>query len=538
MFFRNKIMKSFKYCFQANKKCNMLSKFQPISSLVFKVFLVLLISTSCSNPDAEYSIETKLNPYKISPLTALLKVKSEKPCRVSVKVLGDSPMEHSYNTYGKTLSVPVLGLYPNATNKVLVTLSYEDKKTTDTIEIKTGPVPSEFPKIEINKVDRNEMEPGLHACETHFANHGKLKSIPFMFDDQGVVRWYLDLSFHGKMVSPFQRLNDGTILMVGRQVIYEFNMLGKICKKTQINNNYGMHHDVLELPSGNLLICVGKRDAYIELDGEPVLSDSDFIILYDRNSSRIIKEWDLAKHLDVARGDQNFLRKGDWLHMNGLAYDESDNSIIVSGRNQGLIKISWDNELQWILSPQKGWEKSGRKSQGFATKPFLLSAVDSKGAPFDKAIQDGDKSAEYFDFPWAPHAPAIHPNGNLLVFDNGFYRNYSNKNNYSRAAEYEINKKDKTATQVWQYGKSRGSSFYSSIISDVDFLPKTNNILVTSGFITPKDNHSAKIVEVDYESGKEVFEATIYFKNLNGNRAPGWGETDLLYRSERMELNY
>jgi len=517
----------------------MLSKFRSTSVLVFLLFFVLLISmTSCGNSDLEYTIETNLNPYKISPLTALLHINSEKPCRVSIKVLGETPIEHSYNTYSKSLSIPVLGLYPNTTNKVLVTLSYEDGKIVDTIKIKTNTIPREFPSIEINKVDRSEMESGLHACEIHFANHGKLKSIPFMFDDQGMVRWYLDLSFHGKMVSPFQRLKDGTILMVGRQVIYEFDMLGKILKQTQIDNNYGMHHDVLELPDGNLLICVGKRNAFIDLDGKSVLSDSDFIILYDRKNSKIIKEWDLAKHLDVARGDQNFLRPGDWLHMNGLAYDESDNSIIVSGRNQGLIKISWDDELQWILSPKRNWNKSGRKSKGFDTKPFLLTAVDSQNKPFNKAIQNGSKSTDDFDFPWAPHAPAMHPNGNLLVFDNGFYRNYNNENNFSRVVEYKINKKNKTVKQVWQYGKDRGTTFFSSIISDIDFLPNTKNMLVTSGFITPKTNHSAKIVEVDYETGKEVFEATLYYRNLNGNRAPGWGESDLLYRSERMELKY
>ena len=520
------------------KIISMLLKFHSTTILIFLLFFVLLISTSCKNSDLEYTIETKLNPYKISPLTALLRIDSKKPCSVAIKVLGETSIEHSYDTYKNKFSIPVLGLYPNTTNKVLITLSYEGGKIVDTVKIRTNAIPREFPSIEINKVDRSKMESGLHTCEIHFANHGKLKSMPFMFDDQGKVRWYLDLSFHGKMVSPFQRLKDGTILMVGRQIIYEFNMLGKPLKQTKIDNNYGMHHDVLELPDGNLLICVGKRNAFIDLDGKSVLSDSDFIILYDRKNSKIIKEWDLAKHLDVGRGDQNFLRPGDWLHMNGLAYDKSDNSIIVSGRNQGLIKISWDDELQWILSPKRNWKKSGRKSKGFDTNPFLLTAVDSENKPFDKAIQNGNKSTDQFDFPWAPHAPAMHPNGNLLVFDNGFYRNYNNENNYSRAVEYNINEKNNTVTQVWQYGKERGTTFFSSIISDIDFLPNTKNMLVTSGFITPKVNHSAKIVEVDYETGEEVFEATLIYKNLNGNRAEGWGESDILYRSERMELKY
>ena len=46
------------------------------------------------------------------------------------------------------------------------------------------------------------------------------------------------------------------------------------------------------------------------------------------------------------------------------------------------------------------------------------------------------------------------------------------------------------------------------------------------------------IIEVDYATGKEVFEATLYYKNLKGNRSASWGQSDILYRSERLELKY
>ena len=95
---------------------------------------------------------------------------------------------------------------------------------------------------------------------------------------------------------------------------------------------------------------------------------------------------------------------------------------------------------------------------------------------------------------------------------------------------------DKTFKQVWQYGKNRGVELFSTIVSDVDYLPKTKNILMTSGFVSPKDNHRAKVVEVSTKDNTEVFEATIFFKSTNKGSKPGWGQTDVLYRSERMEL--
>ena len=224
--------------------------------------------------------------------------------------------------------------------------------------------------------------------------------------------------------------------------------------------------------------------------------------------------------------------------MNGLAFDENDNSIIVSGKNQGLVKISWDDELQWIMSPKRNWGKSGRDANGFDTNPFLLTAVNSEDKAYKNSVQEGSKSEDYFDFPWGPHAPEILPNGNILVFDNGVYRNYNNELKYSRAVEYKVNENNKTVEQIWQYGKERGNEFFSSIVSDVDHLSKTNNILVTSGYLSPKGNYSGKIVEVDYTTGNEVFEATLYFKTLRGKKTGGWGQLDILYRSERIELKY
>ena len=508
-----------------------------LTRLVCSLIIALLFFSSC-NSGFSYSIDTTLNPYKIAPLTAMLNIEAEMPVNATVKVMGPIPVEQTFELNSTNLNIPVIGLYPNAINKVVVTLDYEGGQIKDTLKITTGNLPSHFPKIVVDTLDRSKMAPGMHACDIHFANKGSFNSGPMIFDDQGKVRWYLDLSFAGKMVSPFQRLKDGTLLMVSRNVIYEFDMLGKPLKETNINPNYGMHHDVLELPNGNLLICVGKKNNFITLEGKYVASDSDFIILFDRKNSKIVREWDVAKLLDVSRSDLNFFRPGDWLHMNGLAYDERDKSIIVSGKNQGLAKISWNNKLQWILAPKRNWGKAGRDGNGFETAPYLLTAVDSTGRSYSNAVQDGSESNDRFDFSWGTHAPKQMPNGNILVFDNGTYRNYENNIQYSRAVEYEINEQDKTVTQVWQYGKERGPEFFSTIVSDVDYLAKSNTILVTSGYISKGANLSGKIVEVDYETGKEVFEATLYFKSKNGNKSSSWGQTDILYRSERLELHY
>jgi arylsulfate sulfotransferase len=156
---------------------------------------ILLIFNSCSDSGLKYRVETKVNPYRISPLTAIININADKPCRASIKVLGESPVEQSFEEFENKLRVPVVGLYPGRTNKVLLTLDFDAGQVIDTIKIITDTLPNYFPGIQINKIDRSQMEPGFHLCDMHYAQNGKFHSRPMIFDDQGQVRWYLDLSF-------------------------------------------------------------------------------------------------------------------------------------------------------------------------------------------------------------------------------------------------------------------------------------------------------------------------------------------------------
>lgn len=506
-----------------------------MKSTVLPFFLALVVVLSSCEQGFSPDISIRLNPNEISPLTALLDIEAEQSYSLKVEVTGEIPVIRAYEGAAGKKEFPVVGLYPDQVNKLILTFTTAEGEKEEVIEVTTDPLPAGLPSIQINTLNRSEMEGGMHTCDFHMANNGKFQSIPFAFDDQGVIRWFVDLSSADKMVAPLRRLRNGNFLACSRHIIHEFDLLGAM-KKTPINNNYGIHHEALELANGRLLLAVGKRDSRILLDGEEIWSDSDWLVLFDRKKSQIIKEWDLAKHLDVSRDDLNFFGKGDWLHMNGFAFNPDDLSLIISNKNQGLVKLHLSDRLQWILSPKKNWGKSGRRSEGPDTKPYLLTAVDSDDNPYPEEVQLGDKSVPDFDFAWGNHAPLIMPNGNLMVFDNGARRNFQNRVSYSRAVEYEVDTTNMTVKQVWQYGKERGVQLFSAIVSDVDYLAETGNILITSGFLTPGRNTKGKIVEVDYRSKEVLFEATLIFKTLNGNGQLAWGQTDILYRSDRLEL--
>ena len=498
------------------------------------LFVFPLLLSSCGSSQLEYTLESKLNPNKTSPLTAIIHLKANKPCTATFRVLGESPVEQTFSSDSNDLDIPVVGLYPDKQNVVALTIKAGDEVKYDTVLIKTYKIPDGFPTIEIDQIDTAKMEPGMHLVDLHLANHGVFESKPMIFDNEGVIRWYLDLGFFGDIIWPIQRAQNGSLLLGGKNEVYEYDMLGKVLSRYSVDESYRIHHDIVELPNGQLLMPIRKADSFIEVNGEQLQSLNDFFVLFDREKNTIVKEWDMAETMCVGRRDIIHTTNMDWLHMNALAFDPSDSTILVSGKNQGLAKITWDNELVWILAPNKGWGKAGRKSDGFETEPFVLTAVDADGKPFGSAVQTGSASAENFDFPWGQHAPEILPNGDILLFDNGYSRHFVSPELYSRGVQYRVNETDKTVQQIWQFGKERGPKFFSMLISDVDLLPETENILVTAGFV---DNYG-KIVEVDPKTNEELFEATLNFKTLNGNKTFTWGELDIMYRSERFDLQY
>lgn len=498
--------------------------------------LIGLSFFSCS-PEMEFDVVHVLNPNKISPLTALIVVDSEENGEISTTINGEIPITNTFKKDTKKLEIELIGLYPNRENKIDITFTSDLKNTTKSIVIKTNEVPIGLPSIAINTLNKGKMEPGFHACDFHMANYGSFNSTPFIFDNQGAIRWYLDFSDLGKMAGPFQKLKNGDIIVGTRTNIFSYDMLGKMTQKIDLNPMYGIHHDLLEMPDGKILALVGKRNQGATINGKPMLTDNDFTILLDKGKPTVIKEWDHAEILDVNRADINTTRPNDWIHTNSIYFNPVDSSIILSGKNQGVIKHSWDNDLKWILAPHQNWGKAGRKGEGVNTKDFLLTAIDSNNEKYESAVQTGAKSADDFDFPWGQHASKILPNGNLILFDNGSPRNFVKGKSYSRVVEYELDEKNKTAKQVWQFGKERGTNLYSAIVSDVDHLAKTNNILMTSGYIMAEDGgQSAKIIEIDRDTDEVVFEATLTLKTLKGTKKPNWGQTDILYRSERMPL--
>ena len=460
---------------------------------------------------------------------------------MSYTVEGLQPLTKHSSRLTTTHNIPIVGLYPDTVNSITITL--EDKSGQlyeGTTQITTSPLPSFFPEIEIVKLDRSRMETGLHLLELLVPNGDKFDSYSIYFDDNGEVRWYIDLSEMRRIAFSIPRLKNGNSLYVSWIDVLELNELGETINQWQLGG-YAGDHDIKELPNGNLLMGASKRGSTIYQHGTLRKTRYDFAVELDRQSMNAIKEWDMRSVLDVDRGllNQELGRDNyyDWFHINSVNYDDRDNSILVSGRNQGVVKLDQANRPKWILAPHKGWGKSGIKGDGAETTPYLLTAIDKKGDVLSEEVQQGTMRTSDFEWPTGQHNIQILNNGNLLLFDNGFSRNFQQIPTYSRAVEYKIDDKNKTIQQIWEYGKERGLDMFSGITSSVQVLPETQNRLITSGYIRAStDEPHAKMIEITYPNNEVVFEARAYFKNTAPPEVVQWAKFDVVYKGQRIDL--
>jgi arylsulfate sulfotransferase len=452
------------------------------------------------------------DPVGYAPLTAEVLLTTERPIQVEIVVAGQGgsdDLTHRFPTVSAHGRFPVLGLYPDTINTITLRILDTDGTFLGDIvqPILTPPLPGALPTVTIDAASPGTMKPGMNLVG-YFGHDGEFTpQRPFIFDANGTIRWYLDFRDHPSLSELFydngvERLANGNLYFgdgsTGR--IIEMDMLGRIANEWPLPG-YGFHHQVLEKPDGNFIVTVNK-------EGEATVED--YLIEIDRGTGAIVREWNLKEALDSTRrawpttfADLDV----DWFHANGVAYDPGDDAIIVSGRTQGTVKLTSDNEVVWILAPHRDWGTAG---DGTDLSTRLLQPLDADGQPItDASVLDGTANHPDFEWAWYQHAPELMPDGTLLLFDNGDNRNYIDQPLYSRAVAYRIDDDAMTVQQVWSYGEERGEATFSRIVSDVDYHADEDNVVFMPGAVESGGAAYGKTIEIDRATGDVVFEATI-----------------------------
>lgn len=444
-----------------------------------------------------------IDPYNNSPLTALVIFETDKKEKVKITIEGKDDLTTYTHEFDKEKIhyIPVYGLYAGKENTVIIECGNEKKE----VKIKTEKLPDNFILPTSVKKEEDKLTNDLYFFTPSSGGY------TCAYDTNGDVRWYLtnaatwkiDRLENGHLLLSTERLVNSPYYLTG---LYEMDMLGKIYAEYSLPGGY--HHDYYEMPNGNLLVLSNDFNS-----GKGTVED--YIVELDRETGKIVKNIDLKNILKTEDGKSENWVEYDWFHNNSIWYDEKTNSITLSGRHQdAVINIDYDTEkLNWIIGDPTNWSE---KYQKYFFKPV------------------GDN----FEWQWSQHAAMITPEGYVFIFDNGNNKSkvkdeyVDAEDSYSRGVMYKINTEEMTIEQIWEYGKERGSEFYSPYISDVDYLDKDHYIVHSGGIVYVDGKNSNKPAgiggadklvsdTVEILDGKVIFEIKLPSNN---------------YRVEKMSL--
>ena len=433
------------------------------------------LTEKVSMVDSEYEIEKKfkvngytldnpniiLNPYGNSPLTALVLFETEQELDVKVTITGKDKLTTYTHTFSKTKEhyLPIYGLYADSNNKIIIECGNNKKE----IYIQTEKLPENMILPTSIKANKSKLTNDLYFYTPSSSGY------TVAYDVNGDIRWYLtnyalwkiDRLQNGHLLVSTERLVNNPYYMTG---LYEIDLLGKIYTEFSLEGGY--HHDYYEMENGNLLVA---SDDFNNEDG----TVEDYIVELDRTTGKVTKTFDLKKVLNMEDGQSENYTSYDWFHNNSVWYDKKTDSITLSGRHQdAVINISYQTgELNWIIGDSTNWSSDYQKY-------------------FFKPIGDN------FEWQWSQHAAMITPEGYVFIFDNGNNKSKDKDSyvdatdSYSRGVMYKIDTDNMTIEQLWEYGKERGSEFYSPYISDVDYID-SNHYIVHSGGIVYVDGKNS-----------------------------------------------
>ena len=458
-----------------------------------------------------------LNPYDISPLSALVLFETEQEETVKVTIKGKDALTTYTHTFeaAKKHFLPIYGLYADKENEVVISYG----KVSKTIKIKTDKLPDD-----ISLPTRVVKDASKLTNDLYFYTPSS-KGYTAAYDVNGDVRWYLTINSiwevnrlqNGHLLLSTERLVNSPYYMTG---LYEMDMLGKIYTEYSLEGGY--HHDYYEMENGNLIVA---SDNFA--NGKTV---EDYVVELDRKTGKIVKTWDISSILKHEDGKSENWSEYDWFHNNAVWYDKKTNSITLSGRHQdAVINISYDDgSLNWIIGDKTNWSEDYQK--------YFFTP---KG--------------KNFEWQWSQHAAMITPEGYVFLFDNGNNKSkieskyVAASKSYSRGVMYKIDTENMTIEQVYEYGKERGSSFYSPYISDVDYLA-SNRYIVHSGGIVYVDgknsnqpagfSNNASLVSdtVELLNNKVIFEMKFATNNYRVEKMSLYAENEKYSNDKAVRL--
>ncbi len=383
-----------------------------------------------------------------------------------------------YNTLTGAILLPVFGLYANYNNTVTFTYTFTDNSTQQaTTMVATAAFndPCGYSSATILQARTNST---TLSYDYILIKNPCGPFSPTIIDTDGQIRWVGTAGF-GSFASTFFQ---NSVYIGSRSSLYRMELDGTstVLKDYSSDGVTAFHHN----------IDFGKHGLIIDVDTAAQIESTNMEVDAEGN---ILKTWRLADIITAAitAGGEDaspFVKPApaDWFHNNAVTYKRSDDSLLVSSRENFVIALDYaTSAIKWVLGDTtKQWH------QFQSLRTFALTLGNNTLSPIGE------------------HALSITNDDNLLLFDNGrsslTQTPAGADRTYSAPRKYHINLSSKVATELWNYSNNQTaySPFCSSIYED-DPL----NYLIDYAILgpsTPNPPVVAEVLGLD-ASGSKIF---------------------------------
>lgn len=354
----------------------------------------------------------------------------------------------------------LIGLVPGEENTVTLTAYNRQGAQTQSASFTIDmPEPTSGYDVTLETVDGDsaqELSNGLFYAMGIGGQYG----YTFFYDNDGVMRY--EMVLEGYHSDRFLWDDDGSLITcVGSTKVARLNRFGQVTQVYDLGT-YELHHDINWGPEGTILALA------TDLEGETV---EDQVLQIDLESDEVTHIVDFTQvfqsYFDITRPVQatdpfGLWSEGewDWLHLNSLQYDESDNSIIVSSRETStIIKCALGEEPQivWMAGNPDFWEGTD----------FAQYSLEAQG---DFSYQYGQHDVELMSSEEvealgfeAPEEGQLY----LRVYDNNYYA-MSSRDDFQVEVPEDVgtaNMEDGVDSHVYYYLVDEGAGTFTLVDS-------------------------------------------------------------------------
>lgn len=447
-----------------------------------------LIAERDEEPRTIDNIYVKDDPYATNTRSLYVYFTTEQPATVSYTVAAEGYPDFSADAYedvdGATTEHEflVLGLLPDLTNTITLTITDETGDTTERVIEREGLglLGTEEVRLEqpVQPAEGTDLGNGLYAI---LGNDSDDQDFMFYYDANGVLRGEVPILFYRSHRLLFD--DDGLMwFSASTEKMAAMDRLGRLVKILDLGDRYILHHDYAFDADQNLVLLATElnrsdgcvQDQIVKLDTDtgkvtPLLDMGDMFPEYKMSTD----------HAGIDESDLSATGKWDWIHFNTIQMLPDGSALLSARETSTIIKID-DLEgtptLDYMIGEPSVWAGTPQEDD-FLTKvgdfpdtggQHSVTYVD------DPALSDGQYYLYMFDNNYG--SAQTRPDFDWTVID-GIVTKYSiaTEGAYSQYRRYLVDENAGTYTEVNAFDVP-----YSPLVSSAQELDG-GRVLIDSG---------------------------------------------------------